>query len=36
MTQVDDETDVEITEAETEWEMPVLIDYEEMREDYGF
>jgi putative transposase len=34
VTQVDDETDIERTE--TDWEMPVLIDYEEMREDYGF
>ena len=36
VTQVDDETDIEITETETEWEMPALVDYEEMRQDYGF
>jgi putative transposase len=36
VTQVDDETDIEITETETEWEMPTLVDYEEMRQDYGF
>jgi putative transposase len=36
MTQVDDETDIEITEIETEWEMPELIDYEDMRQGYGF
>jgi putative transposase len=36
VTQVDDETDIKITETETEWEMPALVDYEEMRQDYGF
>ena len=36
VTQIDDETDIEITETETEWEMPALVDYEEMRQDYGF
>jgi putative transposase len=36
VTQVDDETDIEITETETEWEMPELIDYEDMRQGYGF
>jgi putative transposase len=36
VTQVEDETDIEITETETEWEMPELIDYEDMRQGYGF
>ena len=30
------EVAVEITEVQENWEMPALIDYEEMREDYGF
>ena len=36
VTEVDDETDIEITETEKEWEMPALVDYDEMRQDYGF
>jgi len=30
------EIEVETVETQDKWEMPALIDYEEMREDYGF
>lgn len=30
------EIEVETIETQDKWEMPALIDYEEMREDYGF
>ena len=36
VTQVKDEIDVEITDTDTDWEMPELIDYEDMRQGYGF
>jgi putative transposase len=34
--QVEAETDIEITDTDTDWEMPELIDYEDMRQGYGF
>jgi putative transposase len=36
LSQLEGEVEVEITEVQENWEMPALIDYEEMREDYGF
>jgi putative transposase len=34
--QIEAEVEVEAADTETDWEMPTMVDYEEMRQDYGF